>query len=210
MDIVGLMDLDLAPRAAEPRLLQLPNVPKPLHGVNPRTCLGRAWWNKERLAAYLSNNRCCLACGAHESKLSLGQARLEAHEEYETDYRLGRLTYVRAVPLCWSCHMFVHSGLLLTLAQKGSMTEALAVMVLHRGLDILIEHGLDIHPHGAAVAFRSGLPVDRKYQDLVHVLPTPRVPVDLAWGDWRLVVGNREFEPKFGSYEEWAKHYSSR
>lgn len=77
------------PEFADPGILTHPNIPKPLHGVTPRTIKGSGWWNKVRRAAYAVHDDHCHACGEHKSKNPRGW--LEAHEVYSIDYARGRV-----------------------------------------------------------------------------------------------------------------------
>lgn len=92
-----------------PELLCHPHIPKGLAGINPRTILGREWWDEQRRQAYEKNNYCCWACSIHGSDDPYEQ-RLEAHEAYEFDYAAKTATFVGTVALCHSCHCFIHSG----------------------------------------------------------------------------------------------------
>src|SRR5678815_897106 len=81
------------PVKLRPEILLQQQIPQPMHGVAPRTVLGDKWWNAERTAAYKSTAFHCLACGVHKSCAEYHKW-LEAHEQYEIDYLLGRMTYL--------------------------------------------------------------------------------------------------------------------
>lgn len=44
----------------EPVVLTHQNIPKPLHGLNPRTIKGQQWWD---VAGKLADEGYCIACG---------------------------------------------------------------------------------------------------------------------------------------------------
>lgn len=90
-------------------LLCHPQVPKPLHVVNPRTIWGNAWWNMAREKAYARANYKCEACGVEKAKAKF-HPWLEAHEVYDIDYKNGRATYKYLVALCHACHNYIHQG----------------------------------------------------------------------------------------------------
>ncbi len=159
-----------------PEVLLCPTVPKPLHQVNPRSILGGPWWNKTRKEAYASTNQHCLACGVHRSKARWVKW-LEGHEYYEVDYLAGRLTYVETLPLCHLCHNFIHSGRLESLFQQGEISAEKYIAVLQ---------------HGDRVLRLAGLTKPQPYTG-------PSVP----WLQWRLVLFDKLYPPKFQDEKEW-------
>ena len=143
-----------------PELLLHPQIPKPLHGIAPREILGKVWWDQQRLIVCRKTNWCCIVCGVHKSKAKYHKW-CEVHEVYDIDYSKGTSTYVEAIPLCHSCHNFVHRGRLQALLQKGEITKAKYNYIINRGFAMIKEY------------------------KLVH----PTVPAMIApWESWRLII----------------------
>jgi hypothetical protein len=161
-----------------PEVLLSPPIPKPMHGLAPRVVLGQEWWDETRRAAYASTFYHCIACGI--SKHDTETKRLEAHEIYDVDWLLGRMVYLETVPLCQRCHNFIHSGRLEQLRESGEITGAEYSITLRRGNKVLREAGLLRQTYTGPVA---------------------------AWQDWRLVIGDDEWEPIFKSEADWARVY---
>ena len=172
---------DDAPIAGEPVILTHPNIPKPLHGVNPRSILGDDWWNKVRQAAYKERDYHCFACGIHKSKAKYHQW-LEAHEDYDIDYKTGIVKLKRIVALCHCCHNFIHSGRLEILLDKGEITQEKYDYIIQRGRKILKDAGL-------------------------NQWTTEGIKEAADWKDWRLIIEGKEYYSKFNNISEWANHY---
>lgn len=163
-----------------PELLTHQQIPKPLHGVNPRTIFGDTWWNKERKIAYAKNDYHCHACGVHKSQAKFHEW-LEAHEAYDYDYPNGKLHFREIVALCHSCHNYIHAGRLIALLQTGKISRMKYDIIVIHGSKILEKHNLK----------------KREY--------TGKLP---AWNDWRLVIDNKEYAPLYKSYAEWLYNFS--
>ena len=165
---------------ARPEILLGPQIPKPMHGVNPRTMLGVTWWNQTRNEAYRSTSYHCAACGVwkHNAK---GRSWLEGHELYEINYVLGTMKYLETVPLCHYCHAYVHRGRLDAMLRKGKITHAKYAAIIQHGDEVL---------RGA------GITMGRQEQPV-------RGPV-ADWKDWRMLVGRRRVRPLYKDYEAWA------
>lgn len=162
-----------------PEILLHPNIPKPLHGVNPRSIKGKEWWDIERQKAYASTDYHCLACGVYKSEADYHQW-LEAHELYDYDYKKGRLTFIELVPLCHCCHNYIHSGRMQALVDKGEMEFDKMVFIRKRG--------------------------DKIVKD--NKLKRPKPPTKCAeWSKWRLIFDGKEYAPKFKNYAEWLNHF---
>lgn len=184
----------------DPGILTHPNIPKPLHGINPRTVLGQTWWNKERQKAYQSTDFKCIACGTPKEEAEYHKW-LEAHEYYDYDYTHGILTLKKIVPLCHRCHNFIHSGRMYILLEKGEMKKSKVVDILEYGFFILENHNLEAFWGTIEVAEMLGVKTKVK-----AYLPDPHV---IEWSDWKMIIEGKEYRSKFKNEDEWAEHYET-
>lgn len=153
-----------------PELLQQYDIPWELGGVNPRTILGREWWDTTRREAYAKNNYRCFACGCRAPE------PLDAHECYTYDYESKIATYTETVALCKQCHMFIHC--VLWLMQTSFMPSQRYHEIMHRGAKILAD--ADLAPNviqrtilgiefGSGFRFKTVVAIHR---DCVRILAT--------------------------------------
>jgi hypothetical protein len=181
-----------------PELLRSPQIPAPMSGVNPRSIMGQAWWDKKRRAAYRKNNYHCWGCGV-PAKSAQWRRYLEAHERYNIDYMRGTMRLVEVVALCHSCHNFIHMGRLSGRLERG---------------EIGIEYAQGIVNHGYAVLRAAGLEPWWSTRLIVEgIHPTslePGVLVGAPWEKWRLLLGGRRYGPKFKDEEEMNAYYEGR
>lgn len=202
------------PEFADPGILTHPNIPKPLHGVTPRTIKGSGWWNKVRRAAYAVHDDHCHACGEHKSKNPRGW--LEAHEVYSIDYARGRAYFADVVALCPTCHMFIHSGRLFALWQKGEISSEFANKTLIRGLRLLDrcnkERGTDHRPFWHTLVFMYMLTGNRSYEQAFNIVRDKGlIPEDegefAPWESWRLVFDDQLYPPIYPTERAWMIHF---
>ncbi len=112
------INLNVKPRFNRYELLLHPPIPLSMHGVNPRTIMGKQKWDEVRREAYDKNNDCCWICGVHRS-VAKPNPWLEAHETYNIDYEKFEMTLREIVALCPLCHMFIHRGRLELRVKSG-------------------------------------------------------------------------------------------
>ena len=170
------------PRFIWPYLLNHQNIPKPLHGMNPRTLLGKEWWDEQRKVAYKTNNYCCWSCGANNVKL-------EAHECYEIDYKKGIMELRLIAALCSDCHSFIHDGRLRNLVASGEIAKEEYLRIVERGEKLLLK--TNKIPKELGFIFKTLFSL----QDLKNK------KYNIAkWKDWRLIIDEKEYSPLFDSY----------
>ena len=191
-----------------PEILTHPNIPKPLHGLNPRTIKGKEWWDIERSVAYARDNYHCTACFTPASKAKYFQY-LEAHELYKYDLYNYTLTFVEAVALCHSCHNFIHSGRMWALYEKDQITKAKITDILKHGFIVLKRHNLKPFIGTQVINLKlkgkSNEEIIKKLKlkdsDLVDDIDT--------WNKWRLIIDEVEYEGNFKNFNEWETYYSN-
>jgi hypothetical protein len=188
-------------RTLKPEILTHPNIPKPLHGLNPRLIMGKKKWDTIREEAYRSSDYHCIACGVHQSEAKKKQ-QLEAHEYYSMDYSKGHIEITSIEPLCHYCHVFIHSGLLSVSVTKGWRTKQEAVEILEHGFKILSDNNLQCFPYTWILARRSGA---ETYGVEMYQINAKKMP---KWADWRLAWDGQEYAPKFDTPEKWKKNYN--
>jgi hypothetical protein len=183
-------------------ILLHPNIPKPLHGLNPRDLFGKEWWDVRRQQAYVRFNYHCWACGIPKS-----QARyhrwLEAHECYVTNYKEATSIYIGVSALCHSCHNYIHDGRLYALHQKHRLALPMYHAIIAHGNRVLAKHGITFKK---TVSKPIMVPlVDNPFVESTIRASSLSVPV---WSDWRLIVGSKSFKPLYATEQAWRKHYS--
>lgn len=162
-----------------PEILCHPNIPKPLHGINPRTIYGQEWWDAQRKKAYASTGFHCAACGVY-GKDALFHPWLEAHEFYLFDYAKGRVVFDHLVPLCHACHNYIHDGRLELLASTGQIPQ--------KKYDTIIAHGDAVVEKAKLTRKRNKRHTASKSAD---------------WKNWRMIVDGKEYGPSSDSYFDW-------
>ena len=178
----------------DPTILLHPNIPKPLHLVNPRTILGGAWWEKTRKESYVKyegNEFRCHACGIEKYDAPY-RSWLEAHEMYKIDYTTGRVEFTDVVALCHSCHNYIHRGRLQSLLAKGEISQAFY---------------LDLSIHGDRILTAAGIPLDVNAQ-LVNLLGG--LGLMCNWEDYHMVVNGVRYERRFKDFEEWKSYWEAK
>jgi len=193
-----------------PEILSHPNIPKPLHGVNPRTVLGREWWDIHRREAYTKYDYHCWACGYHKSEVPLRKNILEAHEAYDIDYMTGTVTLKEIVAVCHCCHSFIHSNRTWILYSEDELTADEAMFVYQRGHDILDEAKLQAF-YTTEYYYRHlvlGCPHDIIIPQLyMEGYMTSEMPF-ASWEKWKLIIENQEHYSLFKNEQEHNEYYS--
>lgn len=193
-----------------PELLLHPNIPKPLHGLNPRSILGKKWWDEKRKEAYAIHNDHCWACGIHKSK-QLYKTWLEGHESYDIDYNTGKVVLKEIVALCHACHQFIHNGYLYVRYSKGEVSYNYAYNIMRHGMGVLQKAGLKPHPH-AALHY---LLITGRTKDEADTIVIERGLLDeydppsrmAAWHEWHLEIDGETYQSLFKDFDEWQAYY---
>lgn len=183
----------------KPDILSHPNIPKPLHGIAPRTIKGVTWWNKTRKEVYAKTDDHCVACGVHKSDAK-ARKWMEAHEYWDIDYDKGTAEVSSIEPLCHYCHNFIHSGRLTAIVGKEKSEDEVK-NILEHGFTILANNKLQCFPVTMELAEQLG--VDTKG---VTAYPMPESTVE--WGDWKVIFEGKEYKSKFKNIKEWEDHYN--
>lgn len=166
----------------KPFILLCPQIPAPLHGLNPRTVKGTAWWDIQRKKAYAGNSWCCWACG-------VGDCVLEAHEIYKYDFKecSAKLEYICA--LCKDCHMFIHLGRTQLLREQKKISISRYMYLVRRSIKLLKKARLY-----------------SMYERMETQSANYALSVKKTWKKWHLIIDGKKHSGKFESVEEWALH----
>jgi hypothetical protein len=162
-------------------VLTHPNIPKPLHGISPRTVYGQAWWDAHRKEAYAHASQTCEACLTPRNA-AWPQRWLEAHEMYE--YRSnGTLVFKDLVALCPACHKFIHSGLRGIMLQQGTLSK---------------RQNQQIETHGYYLLKKAGLLEKWKNR---HEWCSDKI----GWPEFRMIIGGKSYGPSTRCMSDWAR-----
>ena len=195
-----------------PYLLMHPNIPKPLHGMPPRTLKDRKWWEKTKATAKAKFNA-CWSCGVSPNQAKF-RKWLEAHECFSIDFNTGATEYTGTAALCHYCHQFIHDGRLFILLQKGEISEQYYLSILAHGNSLLKDWlGLKtpfvkrpfqpnepfcFHPNWLTVP--KSKPLEWKFN--------PSLP-EAKWEDYHLIFEGKRYERKHPTFQDWQNFYGN-
>ena len=115
-------------------------LPKSLHGINPRTIMGQAKWDKIKKAKLLEADHHCMACDEYVPHVAGNY--LECHEVYTIDLEKKEFQLADIVCLCKRCHEYIHRARLKRLVAEGVITQEYYDSVIERGNALLHANNL--------------------------------------------------------------------
>lgn len=190
-----------------PDILIHPQIPRPLHGLNPRTLLGQKWWDSQRWTAYQSLQNRCWACGVQAERGKYVQ-RLEAHECYDINYEKGQARLREVAALCHACHNFIHSERLWWQWKQKKIPNAKIYEVLQHGIEVLAGHLMS--PQEATLQLVQSLPEQQRLKIPKYMWRSPVKTgkySEVPWGEWRLIIDGKEYRSLWLDEAAWRQHY---
>lgn len=180
----------LLDKTLQPELLGQPSIPKPLHGINPRTIMGDSAWRDLRIEL-ISKTPYCRACG-HET------ISLDLHEDYNIDYQCATMKLKQYVPLCKRCHSFIHSRLLSVRFSRKQIDKYELVDILLHGLYIAKKNKIKVF----SVTHSLGKSLGLDTENIDYWSP----PVlSHNWADWKLIYDGKTYRGQ--SEKAWRQKY---
>ena len=193
-------------------LIAMPNIPRPLHTVAPRTVLGATVWNKMRRACYEKADNTCEICGEKPEDLR----KRHAHEAYIVDYEHGTCTFVGVFCVCALDHLgAIHTGRALTLWSQGSPLISTEFLLggAEKAFTIISsynkERGADIRLYSTYIEY---LKHDELREPMLELIKKYNVkfymedPKKTAkWGEWKLILDGEEYPTPYKNEKEWQK-----
>lgn len=199
-------------------LIAMPNIPKPTHGLAPRTLLGATTWNRMRKYAYAQADDTCEICGAKPENLR----HRHGHEVYSIDYEKGTVTFHRVFCICALCHLgCIHTGRAITLFKQDNPLYPKEFLLegAEHSFKIINEYNKD-HPEADLRAYVTYLdylkceelrePMEaliKKY-DTKFYMEDPKKMVE--WEKWKLIIGKKEYPTPYQNEEEWEEAMKER
>lgn len=199
-------------------LIAMPNLPKPIHGLAPRTLLGSSTWDHMRKLCYFSADNTCEICGEKPENLR----HRHAHEVYSIDYEKGEARFVRAFCICALDHLAcIHTGRAITLYKHNNPLYPKEFLLegVEKSFRIISEYNRD-HPDADLRAYSTFLdylkcedlkePVENliKKYDMKFYAEDPKKIA--KWDKWKLIIGDEEYPTPYKSKADWEEAMEKR
>ena len=192
-------------------LLTMPNIPLPLHNRNPRNIMGKVSWDRMRKRCYFNADYKCEICGAE-----LVGSHKAAHELYSIDYKDGTSKFERAIAICDKCHNFIHSGRMITMYgnENPMYPKSYVLRIVEKAFRLIHDYnknndGEPLRVYATILSYleypslASEMRELIKKYDIKFYTEDSRKSQTAKWGEWKLIIGNKEFPTLFKSQREW-------
>lgn len=196
-----------------PEVLVHPTIPKPLHGLSPRSIKGKDWWDVTRKQVYKEQGWCCIACGVKKEEAKYHQW-LEAHESYKINYTKGFMVLEEIIALCHSCHNFIHCGRLQILYYKNEISFCKFRHIMLHGFKVLKDKGIKPHPNQVMVYLdilsKNNISIPNSLvSNAERIVRGYENPVfKKEYSEWFLEIEGKRYYSKFSCEEDWSTYFS--
>ena len=201
----------------DPRIICMPNVPKPTHNMAPRTLLGKSTWDHMRRRCYFLANYTCEICGAEVGK-DIEKRDYHGHELYSINYETGTVKFERVVGICALCHTrCIHTGRAFTMYKKGNpfMTAKMVLEGAEHAFSLVHKWNTE-HPeeeplrlYATWIEFAKDKQIGEDICKLIEKYDVKfyaqNSKSQAPWGDWKLIIGNKEYPTPYANEQEWEK-----
>lgn len=199
-----------APEEDGAPILEMPNVPAPLHQLAPRTVMGKTAWDYARKKCYFDADYKCQACGK-----SLGRGECDAHELYTINYATGESKLSRLVCLCHTCHRLgIHSGRALTMFKKGNplMSKRMILEGAENLFKLMYEYNQKhqknpLRAYATFIDYAKWPPIQNEMLELIEKYDVKFYKENSAimakWEKWSLLFGNKRYRTPYANRQEW-------
>lgn len=216
--ILKQFDVELVTKWTPPKeggdmraLIAMPNIPKPTHGLAPRTLLGATSWNRIRRRCYAAAGDRCEICGDKPEN----PRHRHAHEVYYIDWEKGEVKFIRAFCVCALCHLgCIHTGRAITLYKQGNplYPKEFLLQGAEHAFKIISEYNKD-HPKEklrAYATFLEYLKVDDLREPMEELIDKYGIKFYLEdekkmadWPEWSLTIGSVKHNTPYHNEKEW-------
>ena len=204
-------------------LLTMPNVPRPLHGMAPRTILGSEKWNEMRLNAYLQAKYRCEICDkTFQQNEPFKLPDHSVHELFSYDYEKGIGKFIRCVSLCQDCHDFIHSGRMLTLYKERNnlYPRERVLRIVEDRFKMISEYNArnsdEIRLYFTFVKYaRDDIPMIDFFSDVRSYIEKYKIkfyeePKHIPKTEnWKMIIEEREYPTIYSDYKDWLQRTRS-
>lgn len=209
-----------APHNNGAALLCMPNVPQPLHLVNPRNIMGEYQWGKVRKQIREEHNYTCQVSG---ELLGTDRGAVHIHEVYSIDWKKHTSTFERAICLDPLLHTtIIHSGRALTLFKKNDPLMPMDKMLngLEKGFKLISDWNREHYGEeklrvcSVILDWAKEPRLEHRVNELIKKYKIKFYDFDESsinkhnWDKWRLLYNGKEYSPKFANQQEWEEYFS--
>lgn len=215
-DIIRVKEWSCPDPSGGAPLITMPNIPRPLHGVNPRAIMGEAAWNEVKYKYFLEARYKCEICGT-----LLDNRNIQLHELYSYNHGERYAVFERYVSVCILCHNGIHSGRTISFYRnKNALFPKEYVLKVAENCFKLVhnyneQHGTDLRVFYPFLNFAKHPELKDEMENMFikYNIKFYRWPCSSGnWKKWHLKYNGQEYYSPYANGKDWMeamRHHNS-
>ena len=187
--------------------ITMPNVPKPLHAINPRIIMGQDKWDNLRMQCYLDSKYKCEICDR-----KLDDKNIQLHELYSYNHTNGVAKFERYISVCKLCHNGIHSGRAASLFRNHNpiFTKKYMLEIAENAFKLVYEYNEEHHAELRLFkTYLEWLRLDELRDELLELMTKYDVKIYRwprsvgKWERWHLEWNGQKYYTPYHNGHEW-------